>query len=190
MTGLKKTIDPEKIIEDIYKDYPRAHGFLLSHSRMVAKKAVETARIVGHLNPDMEFIYEAAMLHDIGIYLTDAPRLGCLGDKPYICHGWLGRQILDNLGLTRHAVVCETHVGVGLTAEDIRQNGFPIPQRDMIPTTIEEIIVCFADKFFSKDNEPLKEKPIEKVRAFIGGFGGDKLQVFDGWLRLFGYGDY
>ncbi|HBU06179.1 MAG TPA: hypothetical protein DEA95_06315 [Nitrospiraceae bacterium] len=55
----------------------------------------------------------------------------------------------------------------------------------MIPTTIEEKIICFADKFFSKDNEPLKEKPISKAREFIARFGDGKLKQFDEWVKLF-----
>ncbi len=153
---------------------------------MVAQKAIKVAQRINHLNPDIKFIEEAAMLHDIGIYLTKAPHLGCFGDKPYICHGYLGREILEKEGYPRHAIVCETHVGVGLSVADIEKNNFPVPKRDMIPATIEEKVVCFADKFFSKDNDPLKEKPISKVREFIGKFGEDKLKQFDEWVKLFG----
>ena len=39
---------------------------------------------------------------------------------------------------------------------------------------------------FSKDNEPLKEKPTSKAREFIARFGDDKLRQFDEWLKLFG----
>ena len=61
------------------------------------------------------------MLHDIGIFLTHAPQIGCHGDKPYICHGYLGRELLEKEGFPRHAIVCETHVGVGLTIADIEK---------------------------------------------------------------------
>lgn len=178
-------MDPIKIIEKYYKPGTKAYLFLVPHSKMVAQKAIYVANKVKHLNPDMKFIEEAAMLHDIGIFLTHAPQLGCYGDKPYICHGYLGRELLDKEGLHRHAIVCETHVGVGLSVADIKRNNFPIPKRDMIPTTIEEQIVCFADKFFSKDSAPLKEKPLLKVRESIAKYGEDKLKRFDEWLKLF-----
>lgn len=176
---------PIKIIEKYYKPDSKAYTFLVEHSRIVARKSLEIAEKVKHLDPDLKFIEEAAMLHDIGIFLTDFPKLGCFGDKPYICHGYLGRELLEKEGFPRHAIVCETHVGVGLTVEDIEKNNFPIPKRDMTPKTIEEQIICYADKFFSKDNEPLKEKPLQTIREFIGKFGDEKLRQFDEWLKLF-----
>jgi len=177
---------PIKIIEKYYPPGSEVHNFLVQHSKMVARKALEVAKRLRHLNPDMKFIEEAAMLHDIGIFLTKAHHIGCYGDKPYICHGYLGREILEKEGFPRHAIVCETHVGVGLFINDIEKNNFPIPKRDMIPITIEEKIICFADKFFSKDNDPLKEKSLLKVREFIGKFGEDKLKQFDEWVKMFG----
>ncbi len=178
-------MNPVSIIKKYYTPETVAYKFLVQHSEMVTRKAVEVAERVRHLNPDIEFIREAAMLHDIGIFLTNAPQLGCHGNKPYICHGYLGREILEKEGYPKHATVCETHVGAGLTIEDIEKHNFPIPKRDMTPTTIEEKIICFADKFFSKDNEPLKEKPIQKIREFIGKFGEDKLRQFDEWVIFF-----
>ncbi len=180
-------MDPIRIIEKYYSSETEAYNFLVQHSKMVALKALEVAGRVRHLNPDIKFVEEAAMLHDIGIFLTKAPHLGCYGDNPYICHGYIGRELLEKEGFPRHAIVCETHVGVGLTVKDIEEKNFPIPKRDMTPTTIEEKIICFADKFFSKDNDPLKEKPIPRIREFIARFGDDKLRRFDEWLRLFGY---
>lgn len=178
-------MDPIKIIEKYYKHGTKAYLFLVPHSKMVAQKALYIANKVKHLNPNMKFIEEAAMLHDIGIFLTNAPQLGCYGDKPYICHGYLGKELLEREGLPKHAMVCENHVGVGLTVRDIEENSLPLPKRDMLPITIEEQIICFADKFFSKDNDPLKEKPIQKIREFIEKFGQDKLKRFDEWTKFF-----
>lgn len=179
-------MDPLEIIRKHYSGNPEAMRFLLEHSRMVADKALEVARRVAHLKPDLRFIEEAAMLHDIGIIGTRAPMFGCGGDAPYIRHGVIGREMLEAEGLPRHALVCERHVGVGLTVEDIRKNGLPLPPREMSPVSVEEQIVCFADKFFSKNEEPLREKPIETVRAQIARYGEDKLAVFDQWAELFG----
>lgn len=181
-------MNPLDLISKYYKDNPVAYEFLINHSTMVAQKAVSIAERVKHLNPDIRFIEEAALLHDIGIYLTNAPRLGITGDMPYICHGYLGRELLEKEGLPRHAIVCETHVGVGLSKEDIVNKRFPLPVRDMIPETLEEKIVCYADKFFSKDNNPLKEKSLDKAREMIRGYGNEKLVIFDEWVRLFGDG--
>jgi uncharacterized protein len=57
----------------------------------------------------------------------------------------------------------------------------------MIPVSIEEQIICFADKFFSKDSDfLLKEKPLERVRTYISKFGKDNVKKFDEWVELFG----
>jgi len=54
------------------------------------------------------FIEEAALLHDIGIFNTNLPKIGCYGRHPYISHGYLGRELLENEGLAAHALVCES----------------------------------------------------------------------------------
>lgn len=179
-------IDPVRIIEKYYEPDSKAYYFLLHHVRVVAKKALEIAMRVNHLNPDMDFIREASILHDIGIFLTNAPQIGCFGYRDYICHGYLGREILEKEGLKRHALVCERHVGIGITADEIRKKRLPLPERDMVPETLEEKIICLADKFFSKTEHDLThEKPLEKVRELIRNYGEDKLMIFDEWLQYF-----
>lgn len=179
-------MDPLGLIARYYASLPGAHALLARHSEMVARKALLVARRVAHLAPDEEFIREAALLHDIGIFMTHAPSLGCRGDRPYLCHGYLGRELLEREGLPRHALVAERHVGAGITAREIRARGLPLPARDMVPQSIEEQIICYADKFFSKDGAPEAEKPLEAVRAMVRGYGAEKLRAFDGWVELFG----
>jgi len=180
-------MEPLEIIEKYYKPGSVAHEFLIKHSEKVARKALETARKVSALAPDMDFIREASMLHDIGMFLTDAPQLGCYGDKPYITHGCLGRQLLEKEGWARHALVAERHVGVGLTIEDISRQELPLPLKDMTPETLEEKIISFADKFYSKGKDLAREKTVEEVRESIRRYGESKLKIFDEWLRSFGY---
>jgi uncharacterized protein len=180
-------LDPIKIIEKFYNSESKAYHYLLPHSAMVTEKALRIAKKVKHLNPDLNFIEEAAMLHDIGIFLTNEPKLGCYGNKPYVCHGYLGRQILEKEGFPKHALVCERHIGVGITLEDIEEKELPLPKRDMVPLSIEEQIICFADKFFSKDSDfLLKEKPLERVRTYVSKFGKDNVKKFDEWVKIFG----
>ncbi|MEJ2184061.1 MAG: HDIG domain-containing protein [Nitrospirota bacterium] len=182
-------MDPTAIIAKYYRSSPRARRLLVDHSEAVAAKALAVARHVAHLGPDLDFLREAALLHDVGILWTRAPLLGCRGERPYVVHGVLGRELLEREGLPRHALVAERHVGVGLSAEDVRRSGLPLPERDMLPVSLEEKIVCFADKFFSKDGGSAREKPLEVVRASIARYGGEKLAVFDRWLCFFGYGE-
>jgi uncharacterized protein len=178
-------VDPKKLIEKYYALWPEARDLLLAHSEAVAGKAVEIARTLPHLGADVRFVEEAAILHDIGILKTDAQLLGCNGTYPYIAHGHLGRLILDDEGLPRHAMVCERHVGVGLTADDIAKNGWPLPVVDMLPISIEEKIVSFADKFFSKNRDPFTERSLGEVRASVARWGEDKRAAFDSWAEMF-----
>lgn len=179
-------MNPVDIIDELYDPGSRIRQILLKHGKQVADKAVHTARKIAHLKPDLNFIKEAAMLHDIGIFMTHAPELGCMGEYPYICHGYLGREILEKKGLPAHALVCERHVGVGITAEEIKKYDLPLPRRDMVPVSIEEQIICFADKFFSKNgNLSICEKSVEDISETLQRYGPDKVACFQSWVTMF-----
>jgi uncharacterized protein len=90
----------------------------------------------------------------------------------------LGRRILENEGMPRYAMVCEHHTGSGLTVEDIKAQNLPLPLRDMTPTTTEERLICYADKFFSKSGDVEREKPFEEVCASMARHGEDSLRRF------------
>lgn len=177
-------MNPIDIIAQYYTPGSRSYDILLRHSESVAQKALRLAGRVTHLQPDIGFIEESALLHDIGIFYTDSPGIGCTGSYPYICHGYLGRGLLEAHGLTRHARVCERHVGVGLTAAEIIRFRLPIPIRDMLPETIEEKIVCIADKFFSKDPAADGERDPEEIVRMLEKYGQDKVVRFQSWLTL------
>ena len=180
-------MDTLRIIKKYYDPKSRAYYLLVHHSKMVTEKALEIAKKLKRLNPDLIFIEEAAMLHDIGILFTNEPNIGCYGDKPYVCHGYLGREILEKEGFPKHALICERHIGVGISRKDIEEKNLPLPKREMAPVSIEEQIICYADKFFSKDSEfLLKEKSIKRIREYISRFGEDRIKRFDEWVRIFG----
>ena len=181
-------MNPLEIIAKFYEPGSKSHRILVKHGRQVANKAIDIAKKVPNLKPNLNFINEAAMLHDIGIFETNTPELGCLGIHPYVCHGYLGRKILEKKGLSRHALVCERHVGIGITAEEIKFNHLPLPQRDMVPISIEEQIICFADKFFTKNGEMDRcEKSVDDILNTLQGYGPEKVIRFQKWMRLFGH---
>lgn len=153
-------IQPADIIRKHYKCSPEAHQILLDHSRKVTNKALSVGRslMAQGIAVDLRFLAEAAMLHDIGIILTDTPELGCYGQGPYIQHGIKGKKLLDDEGLPKHGDVCERHIGVGLTEDEIRNQNLPLPERDMQPRTIEEQIICYADLFFSKNRKKTRHR--------------------------------
>ncbi|MFW6081548.1 MAG: HD domain-containing protein [Desulfosalsimonas sp.] len=180
-------MNPLDLIEKYYPPGSPGYRVLLKHSGRVAGAAVKIAARVPHLLPDAGFIWEAAMLHDIGILYTWSPDIGCFGDHPYLSHGYLGRALLEKHGLPRHALVCERHVGAGLTAADIKTQNLELPLRDMLPETVEEQIICFADSFFSKTPPPAgSRRSAEQVAASLEPYGRDKTERFSRWLEIFG----
>lgn len=177
-------MNPLPILTKYYDPESKLYAILLNHSQAVTQKALEISRRHPELKAEEKFIEEAAMLHDIGIFLTNAPQIECMGSHQYIEHGYLGADILRAEGLLRHALVCERHTGTGLYAKDIIKKSLPLPHRDMYPVSIEEQIICYADKFFSK-SKPDTELPVEKIRKSLAKFGTDVLSRFDQWNRLF-----
>ena len=177
-------MNPIAIIDKYYPEDNNLKNTLLVHSRSVADKALSIARNHPELNLDEAFLYEAAMLHDIGIFLTDADGIECYGDKSYICHGYLGADLMSEEGYPRHALVCERHTGAGLSLEQILAQNLPIPHREMMPISLEEQVVCFADKFFSKTHLD-REKSVEKARKSLAKYGEEGVKRFDNWCNKF-----
>lgn len=175
---------PLDIIAKYYPEDSEGYRILVTHSRSVADKALMLARLHPELNLDLAFIEEAAMLHDIGIYLCNAPEIGCHGDAEYICHGYLGSELMRKEGYQRHALVCERHTGTGISLEMIKERNLPLPHRDMMPVSLEEQLICFADKFYSK-TKLTKEKSVDKVKQGLSKYGNDTVERFDNWCKLF-----
>ena len=154
------------------------------HSRSVADKAIALANAHPELKIDKRFVEEAAMLHDIGIFRTNAPGIQCFGTEPYICHGTIGAQLMREEGFPLHALVCERHTGAGLSLMEIERQNLPVPHHDMLPLSLEEKLICFADKFFSKTHLE-KEKSLEQARQSLVKFGEEGVARFDAWASLF-----
>lgn len=176
-----------ELLEKYHRDDKTRWPILQHHSHMVADKAVAIARKLSDQQPvDITFVEEAALLHDIGIHLTDAPEIGCHGEHPYLKHGVLGREILEREGFPKHALVCERHIGVGLSRNDIIDQELPLPKRDMRPLSIEEKIITYADLFFSKaPKHGPEERSFDVVRQRLSRHGKDKVSVLDEWHELF-----
>jgi uncharacterized protein len=177
-------MDPFEIIEQYYEKDSPSYNILVRHSSDVANKAVRIANSHPELLIDKKFVWEAAILHDIGIFLTDAPEIECFGSFPYISHGYLGHDLLLRHHLPKHALVCERHTGTGLSVEEIVRQELPIPHRNMLPVSIEEQVVCFADCFFSKTKLD-QEKPPEKVKQKLESMNKESANQFDRWCQLF-----
>ena len=177
-------MNPLELIDKYYKDSPELRHILLTHSQQVATRALQIVDCHPELKADRQFVEEAAMLHDIGIIFCDAPKIYCFGDHKYIEHGYLGAELLRREGLPRHAGVAERHTGSGITLEQVIREELPLPERDYCPQTLEEEIICYADKFYSKSHLG-EETPYQKVRYNIWRYGHEAVQRFDNWQKRF-----
>lgn len=181
-------IDYEAIISKYCAGNAELQQILLTHSRQVADRAlailskhpewVESGEI------DPVFVEEAAMLHDIGVVLCDAPRIYCFGKHAYIEHGYLGAEILRQEGLPKHASVAERHTGTGIDIEQIIREKLPIPIQDYTPRTLEEQLICYADKFYSKTKLG-QDKPMSKIRLHLWKYGSETVARFDKMQNFF-----
>ena len=182
-----------EIIDKYYPEDDNLRRLLIHHSRQVTLRAQRVAERHPELGADPVVLEQAAMLHDIGICMTDAPGIYCRGQHPYLLHGRLGAEMMRREAALRPADaalceavarVCERHTGTGLTAANIREQHLPLPERDFLPETIEEQIICYADKFYSKSH-PERERSVEQTARSLEKFGHDGVEKFLRWAARF-----
>lgn len=172
------------IIDQYYPQGSKARDILLTHSECVTRKALQIADKHPELKLDRNFIQEAAILHDIGIVKCDAPGIQCFGTEPYIKHGIIGADMLRAAGYPKHARVCERHTGAGIALQDIIEQHLPLPHQDFLPETMEEQVICYADKFYSKTHLDRVRTPEQALKS-IGRFGKEGAERFARWMQLF-----
>ncbi|MHA1291323.1 MAG: HDIG domain-containing metalloprotein [Promethearchaeota archaeon] len=130
-------------LEELLPDYEFALDLLRKlripfsvrrHSVKVAEKAIALANKIKKTKIDKRLVEIGALLHDIGRSKTH-------GFK----HALIGGKILRERGFPEKlARICETHILGGLDKGDAKKLG--LPEQDFLPKTIEEKIVCLADK--------------------------------------------
>jgi len=117
------------------------------HSEKVADKAIEIANKIKKTKVDMNLIEIGALLHDIGRTKTHSFK-----------HALIGGRILKQRGFSEKlARICETHILGGLDKADAKKVG--LPEKDYLPLTLEEKIICLADKHMAGTREvSIKER--------------------------------
>lgn len=183
---ISSTVNWQEIIDRFYgEEETELKKLLLAHSEAVAQKALSVADRHPELKLDRLFLADAAMLHDIGIIECHAPGIYCNGWAPYICHGMIGSRMLTWSGVEhRYARVCARHTGAGLTCNDIVSQHLPLPPVSLLPETLEEQVICYADKFYSKSH-PEQEKNIEQAIRSLQKFGDEGVERFKKWVAMF-----
>jgi uncharacterized protein (TIGR00295 family) len=128
---------------------------IVEHCDAVARVARTIAQkfIAKGIAVDSESIYAAALLHDIGRTKTHS-----------VAHGYVGAELLKEKKVDEKVTrIVSRHVGAGISNDEAKKFGFP--PGDYVPRTLEERIVCFADKVVGAHGKvvPL-ELEIEKFR--------------------------
>lgn len=179
-------LDYFKIINQYYTPGTRTYKIYVVHVTLVTCKALQIARHLQLPPEEQTFIEEAAMLHDLGVFQTNSPKMDCTGTDPYIRHGVDGAALLRAQGLENHARVAERHLGVGLTRDYIIAHDFPLPHQDFVPTTLPEKIITYADCFFSKREATLWiEDDFATVISELESYGPDQATIFRQWHEQF-----
>jgi len=127
---------------------------VIAHCQAVAALALELAEKLKAKNilVDMALIEAGAFLHDLGRSKTHS-----------VDHAFEGVKLAQAESLPE-AVVCiiKRHVGAGITDEEAEQLGWP--EDSYIPWSLEEKIVCYADKCIGGSERIPVEATIQKLR--------------------------
>lgn len=120
------------------------------HSLKVAEKALELAYQIKKAEVNLDLVEIGALLHDIGRAKTH-------GFK----HAIIGGEILRDRGYPSSlSRICETHILGGLDKEDARL--LNLPEREYLPVSIEEKIICLADKLTAGSKEVTIDQRFQK----------------------------
>ena len=180
-------------LDAFYYFYPEdtpLRRLLYRHSCQVMEKSMQILDI-RKVKLDCALVEAGALLHDIGVGRCNAPGILCTGDQPYMAHGIIGGEMMREYGrmtgerTEAFARICERHIGAGLSKEDVAREKLPLPHKDFLPETPEEMLVCLADKFFSKSGD-MHEKSFAETRASMEKFGEDVVRRFDEMCAVFG----
>ena len=105
---------------------------------------------------DVRLVEAGALLHDIG-----------RGQTHGIEHGAIGGQTARRLGMPMElAHIIERHVGAGLTTDEAHRNN--LPRGNYVPETLEEKIVCYADKLIEGGHEVGIDSTIDNFAEELG----------------------
>jgi uncharacterized protein len=132
---------------------------VVGHCKAVADLAIELAEALKKkgLNVDVKLVEAGALLHDVGRSKTHT-----------INHLIEGVRIAELVGLPSSVVsIIKRHVGGGVTPEEAAKLGWP--KDDYLPSSLEEKIVCYADKLIEGSNRVPIQVTIDQLATLNNG---------------------
>jgi uncharacterized protein len=177
----------DKKIRALHEKYAPTRGafeLVYTHCEIVCVIA-EQLIARGRLDLDVDLVRAGSLLHDIGVYRLYGAS-GELDHNRYLRHGILGSELLAAEGFPDVLCrFCSRHTGMGLSREDVRKQGLPIPAGDYLAETGEEEIVMYADKFHSKLEPPVFVTAASYATS-VRRFGDDKVRKFQSMRERYG----
>lgn len=131
---------------------------VIEHCKAVSAFATRIARACQKRGQkvDVQLIEISSLLHDVGRSNTHT-----------VDHALVGGEIARSWGLPKSvALIIERHVGGGIPQEEAKRLGWPV--RDYLPQTLEEKIVCYADKRVEGIRIVSIERTIKAYAASLG----------------------
>jgi uncharacterized protein len=125
---------------------------VIRHVEAVSELACEIAEASKErgYQVDVNLVEIGALLHDIGRSKTHT-----------VNHAVAGAEIARSLGLPEQVVsIIKKHVGGGIVAREAKKLGWP--EDVYVPQTIEEKIVCYADKLIEGSRRIPINKTVER----------------------------
>jgi uncharacterized protein len=126
---------------------------VIAHCQAVALLALELAEKFKTKNysVNLELVEAGALLHDLGRSKTHS-----------VHHAFEGMKLAQAEGLPEEVIcIIKRHVGAGITAEEAEWLGWP---KDIyVPQSLEEKIVCYADKCIGSDERIPVEATIKQL---------------------------
>ena len=129
---------------------------VIDHCQLVEAVALGFARAINEKHTSMvdeQLVSAGALLHDLGRAKTHE-----------IEHVVLSVQMAQELDVDPQVVeIIRRHVGGGLTPQEAQKLG--LPAWDLMPTTLEETVVCHADSLVSAKGRQTLKKTLKGIRA-------------------------
>ncbi len=147
-----KLPDREQAIEILKRNH--CSEKVIQHTQAVSALAVEIAKQVQAKNHpvNLQLVEVGALLHDLGRSQTHS-----------VDHAIVGAKLAQQEGLPQEIVsIIKRHVGAGITSGEAQWLGWP--EDNYVPQTLEEKIVCYADKRIGSNRRIPIEATIKQLQ--------------------------
>lgn len=127
---------------------------VIDHCQAVAALALQIARQLKEKNYqiNLPLVEVGALLHDLG-----------RSKSHKVDHSIIGAKLAQEEGLPEEVIsIIKRHVGAGITNEEAQWLGWP--KDNYIPQTLEQKVVCYADKCIDSNKQIPVQVTIQQLQ--------------------------